>query len=181
MVSSAVRPLPEQLGLTDEEFHIVEKLLATHVPDRPVWAFGSRAFGRARGRSDLDLAVGGDAPLPSNLRADLKDAFDDSDLPIEVDVVDLNDVAIEFRSRIEPDFVLVQRAPEQTDSVPFDKLREECGVMAVYNHPDAARLTYWGLYALQHRGQESAGIASADGRAGERHQRHGAGVGDLYR
>ncbi len=45
----------------------------------------------------------------------------------------------------------------------FDKLREECGVMAIYNHPDAARLTYWGLYALQHRGQESAGIASADG------------------
>ncbi len=35
--------------------------------------------------------------------------------------------------------------------------------MAVYNHSDAARLTYWGLYALQHRGQESAGIASADG------------------
>jgi amidophosphoribosyltransferase len=45
----------------------------------------------------------------------------------------------------------------------FDKLREECGVMAIYNHPDAARLTYWGLYAQQHRGQESAGIASADG------------------
>jgi amidophosphoribosyltransferase len=45
----------------------------------------------------------------------------------------------------------------------FDKLREECGVMAVYNHPDAARLTYWGLYSLQHRGQESGGIASADG------------------
>jgi amidophosphoribosyltransferase len=45
----------------------------------------------------------------------------------------------------------------------FDKLREECGVMAIYNHPDAARLTYWGLYAQQHRGQESAGIATADG------------------
>jgi amidophosphoribosyltransferase len=45
----------------------------------------------------------------------------------------------------------------------FDKLREECGVMAVYNHPDAARMTYWGLYSLQHRGQESAGIATADG------------------
>jgi amidophosphoribosyltransferase len=36
-------------------------------------------------------------------------------------------------------------------------------VMAVYGHPDAARMTYWGLYALQHRGQESAGIASSDG------------------
>ena len=52
---------------------------------------------------------------------------------------------------------------EDDDSTPFDKLREECGVMAVYNHPDAARLTYWGLYSLQHRGQESGGIASADG------------------
>ncbi|HEV2620006.1 MAG TPA: hypothetical protein VGU23_08740, partial [Acidobacteriaceae bacterium] len=49
------------------------------------------------------------------------------------------------------------------EGMPFDKLREECGVMAVYGHPDAARMTYWGLYALQHRGQESAGIASADG------------------
>ena len=52
---------------------------------------------------------------------------------------------------------------EVEDGTPFDKLREECGVMAIYNHSDAARLTYWGLYALQHRGQESAGIASADG------------------
>src|ERR1700729_409064 len=52
---------------------------------------------------------------------------------------------------------------DEDDGTPFDKLREECGVMAVYNHSDAARLTYWGLYALQHRGQESAGIASADG------------------
>src|ERR1017187_9730696 len=52
---------------------------------------------------------------------------------------------------------------DDEDSTPFDKLREECGVMAVYGHPDAARMTYWGLYALQHRGQESAGIAAADG------------------
>ncbi len=35
--------------------------------------------------------------------------------------------------------------------------------MAVYNHPEAARMTFWGLYSLQHRGQESGGIASADG------------------
>ena len=53
--------------------------------------------------------------------------------------------------------------PDPSDATPFDKLREHCGVMAVYNHPDAARLTYWGLYSLQHRGQESGGIASADG------------------
>jgi amidophosphoribosyltransferase len=41
--------------------------------------------------------------------------------------------------------------------------REECGVFAVYGHPDAARTTFFGLFALQHRGQESAGIVTADG------------------
>jgi amidophosphoribosyltransferase len=45
-----------------------------------------------------------------------------------------------------------------------DKLHEECGVFAIYGHPEAANLTYLGLYALQHRGQESAGIATSDGR-----------------
>jgi len=49
------------------------------------------------------------------------------------------------------------------DETPFDKLREECGIMAVYGHPEAARYAYMGLYAQQHRGQESAGIATADG------------------
>ena len=46
----------------------------------------------------------------------------------------------------------------------FDKLHDECGVFAIYGHPEAANLAYLGLYALQHRGQESAGIASSDGR-----------------
>ncbi len=79
----------------------------------------------------------------------------------------------------DPRHLLIAVAPEQTvpcslspvpsddehseSATPFDKLREHCGVMAIYNHPDAARLTYWGLYALQHRGQESAGIATSDG------------------
>jgi amidophosphoribosyltransferase len=47
---------------------------------------------------------------------------------------------------------------------PFDKLHEECGVFAIYGHPEASNLAYLGLYALQHRGQESAGIASSNGR-----------------
>jgi amidophosphoribosyltransferase len=46
----------------------------------------------------------------------------------------------------------------------FDKFREECGVFAVYGHPEASNLAYLGLHALQHRGQESAGISSSDGR-----------------
>src|SRR5262249_42745353 len=45
------------------------------------------------------------------------------------------------------------------------KPRHECGVFAVYGHTDAALLTYYGLFALQHRGQESAGIVTAQGSA----------------
>ena len=44
-----------------------------------------------------------------------------------------------------------------------DKLHEECGIFGVFNHPDAAALTALGLHALQHRGQEAAGIVSFDG------------------
>jgi len=59
-----------------------------------------------------------------------------------------------------------ERSEGSVSAAPVDedpKLREECGVMAVYGHPEAARQVYLGLYALQHRGQESAGIASANG------------------
>ena len=44
-----------------------------------------------------------------------------------------------------------------------DKLHEECGVVAIYGHPEASKLAYLSLYALQHRGQESAGVSSSDG------------------
>ena len=45
----------------------------------------------------------------------------------------------------------------------LDKFREECGVFGIFGHAEASNLTYLGLYALQHRGQESAGIAASDG------------------
>lgn len=45
----------------------------------------------------------------------------------------------------------------------FDKFKDECGVFGIFGHSEASNLTYLGLYALQHRGQESAGIAASDG------------------
>ncbi len=60
-----------------------------------------------------------------------------------------------------------------------DKFHDECGVCAVLGHADAANLVYLGLYALQHRGQESAGIATFDGAA--LHQRKAMGyVADIF-
>ena len=54
-------------------------------------------------------------------------------------------------------------ALELQDDLEGDTLREECGVFGIYGHPDAAAITALGLHALQHRGQEAAGIVSYDG------------------
>jgi amidophosphoribosyltransferase len=61
----------------------------------------------------------------------------------------------------------------------FDKLREECGVFGIFGHREAANLAYLGIYALQHRGQESAGIASADGARVRMHRAMGY-VADVF-
>ncbi len=60
-----------------------------------------------------------------------------------------------------------------------DRLREECGVFGIYGHPDAAALTALGLHALQHRGQEAAGIVSFDGERFNAERRMGL-VGDHF-
>ncbi|MDE1174697.1 MAG: amidophosphoribosyltransferase [Parvibaculaceae bacterium] len=60
-----------------------------------------------------------------------------------------------------------------------DKLREECGVFGIINHPDASALTALGLHALQHRGQEAAGIVSFDGEHFHSERRLGL-VGDHF-
>lgn len=57
--------------------------------------------------------------------------------------------------------------------------REECGIFGIYDHPDAAKLTYFGLYALQHRGQESAGIVTSDGKCVREHKGMGL-VHDVF-
>ena len=51
----------------------------------------------------------------------------------------------------------------EPDWLEEDRLHEACGVFGIINHPDAAALTALGLHALQHRGQEAAGIVSFDG------------------
>jgi len=61
----------------------------------------------------------------------------------------------------------------------FDKFHEECGVVGVCGHPEAATLAYLGLYALQHRGQESAGIVASNGEALISHRGMGH-VADIF-
>ncbi len=63
--------------------------------------------------------------------------------------------------------------------LPFDKFHDECGVVAIFNHPEAEKLAYLGLHALQHRGQESAGIVSSDGSTLHVHKSMGL-VADIF-
>src|SRR5436305_546267 len=60
-----------------------------------------------------------------------------------------------------------------------DRLHEECGVFGIFGHPDAAAITALGLHALQHRGQEAAGIVSFDGKRFHSERRMGL-VGDAF-
>ena len=71
--------------------------------------------------------------------------------------------------------------PERSDLdwLEEDRLHEECGVFGIFNHPDAAALTALGLHALQHRGQEAAGIVSFDGHHFHTERRVGL-VGDHF-
>src|SRR2546427_2665904 len=61
---------------------------------------------------------------------------------------------------LDPAMNHVPRARMEDDD---DRFHDECGVFAIFGHPEAANLTYLGLHALQHRGQESAGIVTSDG------------------
>ena len=61
----------------------------------------------------------------------------------------------------------------------IDKFKDECGVVAVHNHPEAATVAYLGLHQLQHRGQESAGIVSSDGGRMHVHKAMGQ-VADIF-
>src|SRR6202140_4843853 len=60
-----------------------------------------------------------------------------------------------------------------------DKFRDECGVVAIHAHPEAEKLAYLGLHALQHRGQESAGIVTSDGESLRQHKSMGL-VADIF-
>ena len=76
-----------------------------YAPDCEVRAFGSRVTGGARPYSDLDLAIIGEAPLGLVSLGLIKEAFEESDLPIRVDVIDWHDTSESFRKIIESNCV----------------------------------------------------------------------------
>lgn len=88
------------LHLAPAHLSLVRAILSDHVPQARVLVFGSRAAGTPRKYSDLDLAIIQPEPLTLRTISRLKIAFEDSDLPICVDVVDWNRADSEFKAMV---------------------------------------------------------------------------------
>jgi predicted nucleotidyltransferase len=107
--SGSTRPSrPATIDLTPEALALVQEILAAQVPDAEVLAYGSRVTGTAIPTSDLDIAVRGAARLSLRSLRTLEEAFEESDLPIQVDVVDWHRLTDSFRAVVERACVVVQ-------------------------------------------------------------------------
>jgi predicted nucleotidyltransferase len=98
------------IDLAPEQLAIVRRLLTAHVPECEARAFGSRVTGNAKPYSDLDLALLGPARLPIGRVAALREAFQESELAIRVDVIDWHAIAQSFRDIIAARFETLQAA-----------------------------------------------------------------------
>ncbi len=97
------------LHLDERHLAMVRKVLARHAPGLEVRAFGSRVHGHGlRKFSDLDLAVVTSSPLTLEQSGELREAFEESNLPIKVDVIDWASTSAEFRKIIQENYVVVQ-------------------------------------------------------------------------
>ena len=95
------------IDLDLEHLAIVKQILAQHIPDVTVKAFGSRVKGTAKEFSDLDLVLIAEQDIPATVMNDLRFAFSDSNLPIMVDLVDWHGVSESFRELITKDAVKI--------------------------------------------------------------------------
>lgn len=99
-MTTPAHKLPD-IAITPEQWQIVAAILQKHVPDKEVWAFGSRATRTEKPYSDLDLAIISDTGLTLSLLTAIEHDFSESDLPFKVDVVDSAAISSAFRGMIE--------------------------------------------------------------------------------
>ncbi len=98
------------VDLSPAQLEAVKRILAAHVPGCEVRAFGSRVTGAAKAYSDLDLAVVADRPLGLDVLGRLREAFEESELPIRVDLIEWGATAEGFRRVIEESYEILQAA-----------------------------------------------------------------------
>lgn len=102
MSNSSSLPLNNTpVDLAPEHLQTVRSILQQFIPEETVAVFGSRAQGRAKPTSDLDLVIMNDMPLASGKLSALRDAFSGSHLPMKVDIVEWANTEESFRKIIE--------------------------------------------------------------------------------
>ncbi len=90
------------IDLNPDQFELVKNILKTTLPHiAKVWVFGSRATGKAKPFSDLDLAIDAGQKLSQSDYSDLSEAFENSVLPYKVDLVDMHNVSELFKNIID--------------------------------------------------------------------------------
>jgi len=107
-------PCSATLMFSQQHWNEILRILAQCVPQYTVWAFGSRVKGKAKPYSDLDLVIQTEQPLPLESMATLNEAFDESDLPVRVDVVDWATTSSAFRKIIQQSYVVIQQGSATT-------------------------------------------------------------------
>jgi predicted nucleotidyltransferase len=117
MTIAAQTGLADRLRISEREWILLADILHRQIPEKAVWAFGSRATGKHIKRfSDLDLAIAG--RLTPAEHAAISEALDEAPINFKVDLVELDLVDADFRKRIEPDFIRLQgEAPAHSDSL----------------------------------------------------------------
>ena len=91
----------KSFGLSSAQFSCVAEILTKHLPHCQTWIFGSRATGKHKNTSDLDICILGPDPLDFRLLSDLKDSFISSPLPFRVDIVDHQSLSGELKEIID--------------------------------------------------------------------------------
>ena len=104
--------MTKEIILPPEQLRLVLSLTQAHLPGVEVWAYGSRVRGNPRRYSDLDL-VAFTAPGQSAQADDLREAFEESDLPIRVDLFLWEELPDSFHREIERQYAVLQRAEER--------------------------------------------------------------------
>ncbi|MEY3518600.1 MAG: hypothetical protein RLZ89_1460 [Pseudomonadota bacterium] len=96
------------VSLQPEELKCIKAIFQNIIPDREVWAFGSRTSAHHKPFSDLDVVVMGENALPVEKLADLHNALSESDLTFKVDVVVWSDLTNNFKSIIQNRYSVIQ-------------------------------------------------------------------------
>jgi type I restriction enzyme S subunit len=96
------------VSLQPEELKCIKTIFQNIIPDREVWAFGSRTSAHHKPFSDLDVVVMGENALPVEKLADLHNALSESDLTFKVDVVVWSDLTNNFKSIIQNHYTVIQ-------------------------------------------------------------------------